>query len=871
MKECTFLALAAFFSIPLHAQLTDSFTDGDLTSDPAWMGHTERFVVENETLRLKDSVPASNNAAWLYLHAPTSHQEETVWEWYVRLDFDPSPSNYARLYLQASLPDLTDPVQTGYFVKVGGATGAVDALELYRQDGASHTLLIAGAEGSVASQPAQASIRVLRSAGGEWSLLADYSGGTDFQPEGTAVDSTYSQGNYLGLVCYYTSTRSDDFYFDDVLVDPLYVDMSPPALLLAEAPDSVTVRVVFNEPLDEASALDADHYHIYPSIGQPVEAIWDPDRPEEALLSLSPSLQNGVEYVLTVTSLLDQQGNESPAQSVSFAFLQGLPGGPNDLLIAEIMADPSPPVALPEAEYLELYNHSGHILQLEGWTLSDGGVPAVFPRYFLHPGQLLIVCQPADTSLLRAYGAVLGLEGFPGLNNGGDRLSLTNAEGILIHQVAYTSGWYGESDKDDGGWSLEMINPMAPCEGASNWRASEHLLGGTPGQVNSVWTPSPDLEGPVPVSVFPESPVGGVVVFSEALGTAGIVPGAFLISGVEVTAAQPSEEDAREVMLEWYPPLEPGVRYELAFGQELTDCVGNQVLPLTLVFGLPEAPQPGDVVINEILFQPESGGAEFVELFNRSGKVVNMGDLIIGNIRGAVDSIAPVETDRLLLPGEYLVLCERPSDLINRYPAAQPERILANDLPVLPDPGGNVTLYAEASPGEVAILDAVDFDPEWHHPFLTQTRGVSLERIDPFGESNTASNWHSAAGTQGYATPTMKNSHYFQALPGQDVFSLPYKVFSPDGDGDADFLMLQYAPGQPGFSASVRIFDAFGRLVKVIAQNQLIGMSGSFRWDGDGLGGGKARMGIYIAWIRLVHPDGRVEEERHSFVLAGKL
>jgi hypothetical protein len=874
MKKSFLLILSLAFSLSVRSQLYDSFSDGDLSADPAWYGQTGLFVVENGELRLADPDPGSSNVTFLYLPAPTSTGAETVWEWYVRLDFAPSSSNYARIYLQASIPELPAAGQTGYFLRIGGVSGDADALELYRQDPDDAVLLLSGASGALGAQPATARIRVVRDTSGLWSLWADYSGGNDLQAEGSAVDTTYLQGAYAGLVCYYTATRNDDFYFDDIGIDPLYVDVEPPQLLGATPLDAYRLEVLFNEPLDEVSATDPLHYHLSGGIGQPADLIWDVELPGRVGLEFSQAMSSGQEYTLETSGILDQEGNASGLQTASFTFLETFPGAPYEVLITEIMADPSPPVALPEAEYLELYNRSGSLLQLEGWTLSDGGAPAVFPPCLLYPGERLLVCDPADTMLLSPYGKVIGLAGFPALNNSGDHLVLRNASGSVIFQAAYSIDWYADAGKDEGGWSFELINPLAPCAGGENWRASESPLGGTPGAENAVWKPEEDKAGPIPLSVFPEEATRAVVVFSESLdSTAATRPENYSIEpGPPVLNAIWSEENPVKVELEWATALESGQRYTLSFDPALTDCQGNSLTAgYQLDFGLPEPPGPGDVVINEVLFQPEAGGAEFVELYNRSGKIINLGGLILANMQAAGGSMAPVAADRLLLPGEYVVFSKLPSDLLVRYPVAQEVRIVSNDLPVLPDGGGNLTLYGQNPAGAVVVLDAMDYNPDWHHPLLRETRGVSLERIDPYGDSRSEANWHSAASAVGYATPTQENSQHLVLQEKDTAFFLPLTVFSPDGDGEADFLVLQYQLAQSGYTASIRIFDAWGRLVSVLAQNELLGASGHFRWDGVDQNGNKARLGVYLLWIQWVHPSGEVHVSRKTCVLAGRI
>ena len=88
------------------------------------------------------------------------------------------------------------------------------------------------------------------------------------------------------------------------------------------------------------------------------------------------------------------------------------------------------------------------------------------------------------------FGDVIGLSGFPRLVNSGDELTLTDANENVLHFVSYTIDLYNDPQKEAGGWTLELINPLAVCQGELNWRASVSLLGGTPGQPNSILTPN---------------------------------------------------------------------------------------------------------------------------------------------------------------------------------------------------------------------------------------------------------------------------------------------------------------------------------------------------------------------------------------------
>jgi hypothetical protein len=285
--------------------ISDDFSDGDFSLNPSWMGDTEDFIVNDDSeLQL---MADGGGESILYLSAATS--DSTKWEFFIRQEFSPSSSNFARVILRADNPNIAGDY-SGYFLKIGGESGDSDAIELYRKDGDSDALLFRGEDGDLAGDPSGGRFKVVVNDEGEWTVSADYTGGTDFSELGTTVDATYSEGQYFGFHCTYTSTRSDKFFFDDILLGPLFVDEEPPILLSAEALGATEVEVVYNEPLDETTAEDLANYSLSNGIGQPVEAELQTDQ-THVLLTLSQPLESGTTYQLTVSDLSDMNGNIS--------------------------------------------------------------------------------------------------------------------------------------------------------------------------------------------------------------------------------------------------------------------------------------------------------------------------------------------------------------------------------------------------------------------------------------------------------------------------------------------------------------------------------------------------------------------------------
>ncbi|MCU0345535.1 MAG: lamin tail domain-containing protein [Saprospiraceae bacterium] len=852
-----------------QAQVSDNFGDGDLSENPAWQGDAAEFQV-NAALELQLNAP---DAGTSLLYLPTAIADSAVWELYFRLEFDPSNGNRLRIYLQSDSPNLL--TGSGYYL-LAGADGSADALQFYRQDAGTPTLLASATTGAVASSP-NVRLRMTREPGGLWKLSADYAGGQNLTPELETTDATYAGGSsHIGFHCLYTATRKDKFFFDDLNVQPLLPDTQAPVLLSAVPVSATEVDVFFDENLEENAATDPANYSLDNGIGQPAAAFLDGVDKTLVHLSLASPLQNLTTYTLTISNLADFEGNIAQAQNTSFDYLEVAEAVEFDILINEIMADPTPKVTLPNVEFVELYNRSDKVLDLAGFRFSSGGTPQVFPSYQMLPGSYLIVCDDANVDSLSAYGNVLGLPTFPALTNDADDLSLTDPDGNTVHQVSYRLEWYGDLQKALGGWTLELVSPLAPCRGSANWRACANLLGGTPGQPNSVLDPQPDLTPPTMTRVFASaaSPNEVQVFFDERLDPAtALDPANYGITGgLNVLSVGFLPPYNFAVLLQLSAPLVPSVFYEVT-AQNVADCSGNPLAgTATASLALPEAIEPKDLIINEILFNPASGGVDFVEVFNRSAKVLNLGDLIIGNIEVGIDTTTTeVANDYLLLPGGYAVFTENPADILGRYTVENPGLLIENDLPSFNDDAGNVTLYRPGTT-DVAIVDAFDYSEEMHHPLLDDEDGVSLERIRADGTTQDAANWHSAAEAAGWATPTARNSQILENQLVEDgFFEIPEPTFSPDGDGYQDFLAIFYKTDKPGYAAKVRVFDAEGRFVKSIANNELLATEGFLRWDGDTSDGAKARIGIYVLAMELFNPDGTVREAKKTCVLAGRL
>ncbi len=868
MKHACLCLIAAFLwcTPPVIAQISDDFSDGNFTENPAWQGDAGLFIV-NANGELQLNAPDAGNAM---LTVAGAIPDSVVWLLDVRLEFAPSTANLLRIYLLANQPAVLQA--NGYYLEIG-ENGTADALRLYRQDGAAKTLLLTGFPGFVANDPVNIRLRVKRSASGNWTL--DAAGpGAAFETQGSASDATYVPGAnlYFGFYCLYSATRKDKFFFDNLSILPDLPDTLAPVLLSAKALQATQVEVGFDEPLDSLTALAKQHYSIS-GVGQPGSVSFATSGRQKVLLQLSAPLQTGA-YSLETNLVADLSGNVSGPQDIDFQYIDIQPADEFDIIINEIMAAPAPTVGLPETEWLELLNRSNKIIELNTLRLSDGGTPQTLPAHLLYPGDFVVLTSTSGAPVLAPVTAkVLPMPGFPGLNNDGDSLTLSTLSGITVDQVTYSADWQANTDKRAGGWSLERINPGLPCLGAENWQSCPVLPGGTPGKANAALQTGPDTSPPQVVAVFPESATRLRIYFSEGMDKqTELSPGVYRINPSRTIAVvAPEPTDRRQVVATLAEPLQPFTFYALSLTPALTDCSGNAGRSTdTTFFGLPGPPEPKDVVINEILFNPASGGSDFVELYNRGATIVSWQDMYLADFYGGSD-VKAIGLKRLLLPGQYAVFTPYPSDIKQRFSGVQANDIFPRTLPSMPDDAGNITLYW-AKDGVATVLDSFQYTAGYHNALLSSSdqEGVSLERIRPEAVTNDPANWTSAArNSQGDpGTPTRPNSQRPSAGdPLDGLIRIDPARLSPDDDGFEDYLDIQYRLPAQGFAVTMTIFDAGGIPVKRLVRQQLIGTEGALRWDGDLDDGTRARPGIYILFLELFSAEGNVQRVKKPFAV----
>lgn len=849
-----------FCSLYSIAQFTDNFSDGDFTNNPAWVGGTTDWTV-NGSFQLQSNNTVLNST--YYLSTASAKATSAEWNFFLELDFNTSSANYVDVFLTASASDLTQAATTGYFLRFGGTP---DEISLYRKDNGTTTMIINGADGILNNSVNAMQVQVIRDNNDLWTVTVTLNGGPATNL-GFATDATYNTSAFFGfLVKQSTASFFQKHFIDDINVTDYVPDLQPPFVITYTVTSANTVDVLFNEPVDQASSELVSNYVVSNGIGSPVTATRDLSNTALVHLTFGSSFPINTNLQITINGVNDLSANT--ANNLTGNFSYSIPQQ-YDVVIDELMADPDPQVSLPNSEWLELKNTSAFDINLLGWTLGKStGSSGPMPSYLLKKDSFVIVCTGSAVAALSAYGNTISVTSFPSLSNTGDLVFLSSPQGTVIHSVNYRDSWYQNQLKADGGWTLEMIDTHNPCSGASNWKASEDARGGTPGQKNAVDAVNPDQSSPKLLRGYAPDNTNITLVFDESLDfvKASIATNYSISDGIGTpVSATPVAPLFDRVRLVLATPLQANKIYLVRAASTLTDCANNGIgAKDTARVGLAVATVDSfDIVINEILFNPKSTSNDYVELYNRSNKILNLKNVSIANASGFEHLSAE---DYLFFPGDFMVVTESKDLVLHDYIAKDIYAFIEVPMPSYNDDAGDVRILNEQG----NIVDQVAYLDDWQFKLISDEEGVALERIDYNAPSQNAENWHSAATNIGYGTPTYKNSQFRLDAGAQGDIKIDPEIFSPDNDGRDDFATINYSFPEPGYVTNITIFDAVGRPVRNLQRNALSGLKGYYRWDGLGEKNQKLPIGIYIIYTEIFNLQGKTKKFKNTIVLARK-
>lgn len=860
MNKVIFLALL----VPAMAsgQITESFESGIIS---AWIQSPEgRWNADNSStisgaLSLHhtfDNPGPGNDRIGISLLNLRPGEGSVKWSFKIRYGAEPSSSNNWTVYLMsdsdpASMPG--SPPANGYAAGVN-LTGYDDTLRIWKiKDGIPVPFISSGINWQTDIGASTAVlIEVTRYTSGIYEIKTSNTDNTLINSS-SGIDQELFSPEWFIVSYNYTSSRDRLLWIDDVFIDGVFrEDKTPPEITQCLTDGKNSLTVTFSEAV-AAEILLPENFIIRgeDNIVTDITKI----SPQKVKLKLSKDLHNGMSYTLFIQRICDEAGNCRTNVSTSFFPSWATTG---DIIISEIMADPDPAVSLPSEEYIEILNRSGSEVNLKNLKLATDAQNYTFPPMLLKPQEYVIVCPDHDTSLFSYYGRTAGMHSFPSLTDRGRVLALLDSSGNLIHGLEYSSKWHNDLLKSEGGWSLEIIDRDYPFNIDDNWTSSVSRHGGTPGKINSVLRSNPDTRFTGVSNVFPTDSVTLDLSFSETINGAEVLPVELKIEKNEIKEVTPSGLLQQEFYLKIGSPLREGIVYSITAGDGISDFAGNRAEISTFSFGLPETAARGEIIFNELLFNPVPGESDYVEFYNNSDRIADVARLMIASVDSETGDTSSAcylsEQHRCLLPGEYYAVTTDKRAVTERYPSCDGSRIFEiDDMPSMPDDKGHLILLNR----ELDLVDEVFYDEKMHYSLLSEYEGISLERVAVQGSSTDRSLWHSASEAAGWGTPGNKNSVFTGQPVSDDQVALSATRITPDNDGNDDVLVIGFKLSGIDNVVSVTVYDESGGFVKKLTDNLLAGQEASVVWNCTANDGSLVGNGVYILLISVFDDSGK--------------
>lgn len=565
---------------------------------------------------------------------------------------------------------------------------------------------------------------------------------------------------------------------------------------------------------------------------------------------------------------------------------------PGDIVLNELLLQPNTKWPY---EYIELYNRSSKYIQLQNWTLSDqsGNRWRIPDQHILFP-KSFIVFNNVNTSI-------------PSLNNTEDALILKATDGRTIDSVYYTKNWL-EYDLHfaqswDSSYSLERIHAFRSSNDPSNWRFNSTLEWGSPGGVNWASEFLPNHLS-LPFAKLFEYNDGWYIEtnFSSYLPHQPLTE-LYLESENQRFSLQLDMTETKEFRSDVFPHnhfiwqlneqglTESDLRnrdWILSVEQDILDELGNyqSIAPQRVCID----PSPQSLRFNEVMFDPLQdpmdhipNGVEYLEIWNQDKNSTCLENLFIAleenedGMRASQEFhntrfkwVPPQEPLLLVASPNYITIDQHP--IIKRHPIPHLEdsRVLILEGVHFGLNKGSDKRYL--SHQHLGILDSLYYSEDWHNPNLYTTKGLSLERIDPYPSYTSAQNWTTSIDPTG-GTPLQKNSVQqvasSKSTSNSEEFYFEPNPFSPDYDGFEDVSFLHYSWDYSNYLIRVWIYDRYGRLVNRLVRNAVGGNQGVIMWNGKNEHGKRVPIGRYIAYLEATDAhNGRIKRLKTTVVVA---
>jgi hypothetical protein len=275
-------------------------------------------------------------------------------------------------------------------------------------------------------------------------------------------------------------------------VNGFYIDDDPPFPLNAYCPDSISIQLLFNEPMSAATIIDANNY--VTSMGAvPINvAITDMEN-TSVLLTFTNKFTNGLVYKLYISDISDCSSLPLPQEtSIRFGLEDTLT--PTNIIINELLFNPWND----GYDFVELYNNGESIINLNKLNICaldpQTSIPVETEKisedpYLLFPGDYIVISEEPSVVASQYISpfpkGFLKLTNLPSMNVDEGMIAILKGEQIL-DKVYYNESFHFPLINDVKGVSLEKTDPSLNSLNPGSWNSAAPSAGfATPGQINS--------------------------------------------------------------------------------------------------------------------------------------------------------------------------------------------------------------------------------------------------------------------------------------------------------------------------------------------------------------------------------------------------
>lgn len=491
MKQILLLLLV---NLPLlvYSQFQEGFDGPDITSKNVWQGDLSDFIInEDGWLELVgDSVKSSSK-----LQVSLAFSDTMVWQFDVKMDFIPSNYNHIQFNLLTDRLSVVGIDET-YYVQIGSNNKTI-SLRRLRETESTPKRYIEQELDILKTNNVKLRVKVTLENSKKWTLYVQEAGKSFFSSIGTFEQKLQSkQLEYIksGFDFHY-SQKKRGHYIDNIEVSSQIIPHEEPNIPTESEVQFVDIEAInyTGAKLNFSAPIDINNANFYAE-GEGFESKEIINRKKlynenSVIIDFPHELALNTPYTFYWEGIVDQLGFPVKDGNVSVKLVneesgeeEETPETPEEqpeapiksysekaVRINEVMADPKGLTALPETEYIELYNTCDSSIDLSNWELHYGNNSVALTGIKI-PAHEWIVLYRSGREIEAGNGQACPLDKFPSaLANTGKELSLYDGSGKQIDQYTYPKA------KPACSWEYSE----------EGWHLSTDPRGGTPGEANS--------------------------------------------------------------------------------------------------------------------------------------------------------------------------------------------------------------------------------------------------------------------------------------------------------------------------------------------------------------------------------------------------